>query len=855
MTKEIDLLSTKVSTDTKVNTNNKEAKQGSSLFDSLLKDAKSTSSTKDESNIDTNLEKTTKKTSSKSKTTNDESESKLKAKESSSNDDSSESFKVTQKEEKKDKDTSERREQYVSDKKENKVTAKTTNNSLLERLVLEAKNVVKDESKLQSESSVKEPQDNNTKVLKKQNTSVPIVKTNVDTLSNLSENKNLKNTSVENNQELKINSNEKIDTKKSTKKNEVNLLDKTLTKNTFLEAKEKIPKEGKTDLNNKSLNIDTQASKIKDTKEDSFVSKIIVEKTIGSSSEVKENNISNLKVDLVNQDSKKEKDIKQANISDVKDTKDNLKSSLDLPEIKAVEDEIPNTLKSKDDTKSVNSKVLDAKTTETKTSLTQSSINTKTIISDKKKESSKQEVLPDNKTTSNLNPEDISKKSLLDAKTIVNDKSLSTNKQEINSNKSFENIKIDTKSVLSNTENIKNETLNKSEYTSDEPDLKTATNLSNKKVADEIDKIKSNDVFINESELSTLSKEELINAPKSKEANSFIDKLVEQSKKTIEEKKDIKNDKVDKTLIDDNKTNSIEKTNIQSKDFLTNIYLSAQKNSISNQSMISKTEAINLVKEAKSVSDIEKSAKILDLDPSKSKVSVEKNNTKEIKETIDKKSFIDRMAFNKNIRHEEFSGNLNKTNQVQSQVQSQAQSQTQTTVTAAQANFFDNTQQVIENDITLNVNTTLAQSIQSRIIGAQQQMSTMMSDVARQMYENYKPPITAFRISLNPTALGTISILMKNDKDNGISISLNISNNSTLDSFVENQDSLKSSLSKSFNDDTEFNLDFNSGENAFGSNSEQNNKNNFSEDEEDSQSASQLKGEDNIDKDEELDYM
>ena len=59
-------------------------------------------------------------------------------------------------------------------------------------------------------------------------------------------------------------------------------------------------------------------------------------------------------------------------------------------------------------------------------------------------------------------------------------------------------------------------------------------------------------------------------------------------------------------------------------------------------------------------------------------------------------------------------------------------------------------------------------------------MATMMSDIARQMYENYKPPVTVFRINLNPVDLGNIAILMKNDKNNGLSISMNISNPTTL---------------------------------------------------------------------------
>jgi flagellar hook-length control protein FliK len=88
----------------------------------------------------------------------------------------------------------------------------------------------------------------------------------------------------------------------------------------------------------------------------------------------------------------------------------------------------------------------------------------------------------------------------------------------------------------------------------------------------------------------------------------------------------------------------------------------------------------------------------------------------------------------------------------------------------------------------------------------------MMSDIAKQMYENYKPPVTVFRINLNPLHLGSIAIMMKNDKDNALSISMSVSNNSTLDAMVDNQNVLRNSLNKTFEDTTKFNLDFNSNE-------------------------------------------
>ena len=54
-----------------------------------------------------------------------------------------------------------------------------------------------------------------------------------------------------------------------------------------------------------------------------------------------------------------------------------------------------------------------------------------------------------------------------------------------------------------------------------------------------------------------------------------------------------------------------------------------------------------------------------------------------------------------------------------------------------------------------------------------------------------KPPVTAFKINLNPTELGSIAILMKSDKNSGLSITMNVSNNVTLDTLIENQNLLK----------------------------------------------------------------
>ena len=132
-----------------------------------------------------------------------------------------------------------------------------------------------------------------------------------------------------------------------------------------------------------------------------------------------------------------------------------------------------------------------------------------------------------------------------------------------------------------------------------------------------------------------------------------------------------------------------------------------------------------------------------------------------------------------------------------------------------------------------------------------------MSDVARQMYENYKPPVTAFKINLNPTELGSIAILMKSDKNNGLSITMNVSNNVTLDTLIENQNLLKNSLNKTFDENTKFNLDFgSSNQNSNNqSSSNQNQSNRQFEQQMDTQTILQLKEENKDIEEKVIDYM
>ncbi|WP_323594753.1 flagellar hook-length control protein FliK [Aliarcobacter butzleri] len=353
------------------------------------------------------------------------------------------------------------------------------------------------------------------------------------------------------------------------------------------------------------------------------------------------------------------------------------------------------------------------------------------------------------------------------------------------------------------------------------------------------------------------------NTQTSNDANKTIDNLLipttedgkpifenNQLEEKVEAKKSLmdylieKNSQKNILEVQDTKVTNLSKDeNVVSKDFVSNIYLGEQKNSMVNQFLFNKNEALKLLQNGSiSLEDIEKSANILNLELDD--VSVEQDTTiqtlKNAKQDLDlsseKKNILDAMLSEKNIRSADIKNLI-------------------TQSVEASSALLDNTLNV-SNDVTVDINPTLLNNIQSRIIGAKQQMSQMMSDVARQMYENYKPPVTVFKINLNPVEFGSISILMKNDKNNGLNISMSVSNMTTLDTLLGNQDLLRNSLAKTFNENTQFNLDFSSSnQNNRGNEQQSSNKQNRKfEDKIDTQTVLKLK-EENKDRDDSLDYM
>lgn len=313
---------------------------------------------------------------------------------------------------------------------------------------------------------------------------------------------------------------------------------------------------------------------------------------------------------------------------------------------------------------------------------------------------------------------------------------------------------------------------------------------------------------------------------------SLMDQLIQTNSK-----KDIT------TKIEESTTSnpqSVEQINKNSKELASNIFLAEQKNSLNNQLLFNKNEAVNILKNASSIEDIEKSANILDLDANN--LEVEQNISSESlndlsvdeKEILDRKNILNSILNEKNIRSVDVRNLI--TNSIE-----------------ASKALLEDTINILDDKI-LDIQPNLVNSIQSRIVGAKQQMASMMSDVARQMYENYKPPVTVFRMNLNPGDLGTISVLMKQDKSSGLTINMSVSNIATLELLMENQNMLRNSLAKTFNDSANFNLDFSKGEGGQSQGDSSSNQNQRDKRDSNTQEILRLKKE-NKDYEEKNDYM
>ncbi|PRM94103.1 flagellar hook-length control protein FliK [Aliarcobacter cryaerophilus] len=285
---------------------------------------------------------------------------------------------------------------------------------------------------------------------------------------------------------------------------------------------------------------------------------------------------------------------------------------------------------------------------------------------------------------------------------------------------------------------------------------------------------------------------------------------------------------------------NVEQTNQNSKEISSNIFLADQKNSLNNQLLFNKNEAINILKNASSVEDIEKSANILDLDANNLEVEQNISNESLNDLSVDEKESLDRKNILNSILNEKDVRSVDVRNLITNSIE-------------ASKALLEDTINILDDKL-LDIQPNLVNSIQSRIVGAKQQMASMMSDVARQMYENYKPPVTVFRMNLNPGDLGTISVLMKQDKSSGLTINMSVSNIATLEILMENQNMLRNSLAKTFNDNANFNLDFSKGEGGQSQGDSSSNQNQRDKRDSNTQEILRIKKE-NKDYEEKNDYM
>ena len=384
--------------------------------------------------------------------------------------------------------------------------------------------------------------------------------------------------------------------------------------------------------------------------------------------------------------------------------------------------------------------------------------------------------------------------------------------------------KIQTSTILKDSLNSENILIVQDEIVNDEAIKNEVIKNENKVISENVliiqdEAIKSEDVKIN-------------NNTKVEQKLSLMDQLIQSNSK-----KDI-TAKIEEAV--SLNPQSIEQTNKNSKELASNIFLADQKNSLNNQLLFNKNEAINILKNASGIEDIEKSANILDLNANNLEVeqNISSENLTDL--SVDEKEILDRKNILNSILNEKDVRSVDVRNLITNSIE-------------ASKALLEDTINIVDDKV-LDIQPNLVNSIQSRIVGAKQQMASMMSDVARQMYENYKPPVTVFRMNLNPGDLGTISVLMKQDKSSGLTINMSVSNIATLELLMENQNMLRNSLAKTFNDNANFNLDFSKGEGGQSQGDSSSNQNQRDKRDSNTQEILKLKKE-NKDYEEKNDYM
>ena len=697
---------------------------------------------------------------------------------------------------------------HKSNKKIDKLENQTLTNksigssSLLDKLIFETNKKVSQNEKNEIKEIKNNEKTSSSKLVESlKNTSNELKNIDNNTNNNLNNksNENIKTDNPNNktNENIKTDnannkSNENIKTDKPNNKSNENIKTDTLNKKTAAlgdininkqneknvssenkieNFKNKIIIDGKNVINkNPSINQNTQKSEnslneeleIKSTKSSSAL--ISNQHDVSSSSTDKDNLKSNIssaktvestiKVDSKTGEIKKEvfSNIKNEN----KEEKIEISSKKENNNLNIIEKNIPSMLE-KDDN---NSSFLKNEKNTSTSSAVLSNENTKDV----KLQVSDTSNVPKN-LNNDLNGLENSKDMKNDVK-IIKDENLKQEepKKELKNGKSQilkENIGINVNDKNNSSEKVL--TGDTKDTSLQNNNLKVNDANSNKNAANEFAKLSTSESPL---EKIKLNKEDILN--KNNTSSLKNEQKIENNLEKNSEKVSLIGDKID--------------VKSSKESLLSNIFLSSQQRVVSRQEMQTLSENKKSIVEDKSIVTLKTVAKDLELDLTEVKMDSKKSD----KKVLSKELVLDKLAFSKNILKTNIENILGTVN----------------------ANIIENELNDLP-DLTLNVSGLNLNSLETKIISAKQNVSSLMSDIAKKMYENYKPPVTAFRMLLNPSTLGSISVIMKHDKENGLSISLNMSSQNTLETMNENESTLRSALSKTFLDDSEFSLDFN----------------------------------------------
>ncbi|MEA2016957.1 MAG: flagellar hook-length control protein FliK, partial [Campylobacterota bacterium] len=287
---------------------------------------------------------------------------------------------------------------------------------------------------------------------------------------------------------------------------------------------------------------------------------------------------------------------------------------------------------------------------------------------------------------------------------------------------------------------------------------------------------------------------------------------------------DIKNavDKSDKKsiLIIDDESN---KTKVDSKtSLMASMFQSNQQKNKQTVSMEQVSDAKKNIEDNKNINAVKQSANMLDLDAKDLELELKKEP--DAKKVENQQSLEQKKDSLLNLTQNKTLNKIIIDKQIESNISNNTLSTKETAVISKRVESKPK-----EVNINVNVPQNVVETIQTKIIGAQQKVGNFMSEVARNMYLNYKPPLTAFRMNLNPANLGSISIIMKANKaDSSISVNMNMSSSSTMETFAENKTALQNALQKQLGENSNITLNFGMQENNSNSEfnqSEQNNSN------------------------------